>query len=359
MIDSFFSTIPKLNRYPKLSFGNQVLDIHDYRANPQEGVVMFSIGHEVKDAKMMRDAFFCLFPQNVWPLVYDFGFFQVKQFNSMKNLTEIFEELLSKNMTVLAINHTDFEEVNDALYSSFEKSEQDISLTQISPKINLEENSFLYKTCTHEPNYLNNVQLLGFQNYLNPRNTISSAESMNFQLMRLGTLKENIQKAEPLIRESQIVLMDCHAIESRSYHCNGLHLPNGINAFEMCQLAWFSGMNDMIRGYALLNAKGDSAFPQDYHLFAQNLWHFLEGMANRKTDHPNWHDNFMVYKCQVEPEVVLSFYKSKRTDRWWYTIPHLHAETPLFFPCNYDDYQEASHGKLPNSYFTHTERYEV
>lgn len=358
MIDSFFSTIPKLDRYPKLSLGNQILDIHDFKENPEEGVVIFSVGHEVKDAKMVRDFLYCLFPQNIWPKTYDFGFFQVKQFNSMKNLQETIEELYACNMVVLVINHTDFEEVNHTIYQSCEQLKQDISLTQISPKIELEENSFLHKICTHEPNYLFNVRLLGFQNYLNPRTNISTAESMNFQLMRLGILKEDIQQAEPFIRESQIVFMDCNAIETASFQQNSMHLPNGINGYEMCQLAWFSGMNDMIRCYALMNARGNSNSPQDHRLLAQNIWHFIEGMSNRKSDHPNWHENFMVYTCQVEPEVVLSFYKSKRTDRWWYNIPNLSAGKPIFFPCSYTDYHDASHGNLPKSYFGHLERYD-
>ena len=64
-------------------------------------------------------------------------------------------------------------------------------------------------------------------------------------------------------------------------------MPNGLSAFQACQMAWYAGVSDHLKSFGLfeVNPETDVTGASDI-LGAQILWHVMEGIAHRYNDFP-------------------------------------------------------------------------
>ena len=72
----------------------------------------------------------------------------------------------------------------------------------------IKANSYLSKIILDEPNNLFNYTNIGYQTYYNSQEEIDLIEKLFFDAYRLGEISNNIELAEPVFRDGDIVCVD-------------------------------------------------------------------------------------------------------------------------------------------------------
>ena len=143
----------------------------------------------------------------------------------------------------------------------------------------------------------------------------------------------------------------------------GTRLPsaNGLYAEEACQLARFAGLSDKLTVLQLLDlADKEMADPVTANLSAQIIWHFIQGVSQRKKDYPfasiSQYNKYIVSVPKVEHEI--NFYKSPSTERWWLEVPYPNPKykRTIIVACTARDYQMACKGEIPDRWLKNYQR---
>ena len=269
-------------------------------------------------------------------------------------LKEVLTALHKKKITTIIIGGSI--ELSKSLYTSFEEIAKNIDVSMISAMLPILEGELLDGIIKHQPNYLLNLNAIGFQGHYIPAKSLDVLQNLNFGHVRLGTLKKNAEDAELLLRNTNLVLFDMGVIKHADAPGNAFANPIGLDGDIACQLAWYAGVNDTSKCFGIFNTNpGLDDRDQTSKLASQVVWYFIDGFVNRKHDHPNLHDEFIRYRCNLDhKQPDLLFHKSKRTNRWWMEIPHprsLHnTDMNVIIPCSYNDYQAAAAGEIPDRY---------
>ncbi|POY39095.1 arginase [Solitalea longa] len=274
------------------------------------------------------------------------------------------EELMKQNIVPIVLGGG--QDLTFAQYLAYEGLEQRVDLVVIDNQFDLDatseqhENSsksYLNSIILHDPNNLFNYSNIGYQTYFISQDSLSLMDKMYFDTHRLGEINQNIQNAEPIIRNANLISFDVSAIRQSDAPGNGNVSPNGFYGEEACQMCRYAGMSDKLLsiGFYELNPKFDQ-YGQTAHLVAQMIWCFIEGYYNRKQDYPfNPTDEMTKYRAFLSSsshEVV--FYKSPKTGRWWMQVPfpnNTKNERFYLVPCSYSDYQMASNGEMPDRWW--------
>ena len=258
------------------------------------------------------------------------------------------------------------QDITYAQYMAYEDLEQKVDLVVIDNKFDLDDiaddpsieaysNSYLNKIFLHQPNYLFNFSNIGYQTYFVNQDSLRVMEKLLFDVNRLGDFYNKINVAEPIIRNANVLSFDISAIRSSDAKANGNATPNGFYGEEACQLCRYAGMNDKLSsiGFYEFNPAYDSE-GQSAMLLGQMIWYFIEGFYQRKRDFPlQPKSQYMIYRATLKDDShELVFVKSKKTDRWWMQVPyptgHSGNERYHLVPCQYDDYQNAVAGEMPD-----------
>jgi arginase family enzyme len=228
-----------------------------------------------------------------------------------------------------------------------------IDMKNTSPKI-VHSESYLMPIFMHQPNYLFNYNLLGYQTYLCDPNELDTLDSLNFDSFRLGHIRDDISETEPTLRISDIMSVDVSAIKHSEAPGNANGSPNGLTSEEICQIFRYAGYSDRLSSIGIyeLNPSFDTQ-NMTAKLVAQCLWYFVEGYINRRVENPQSNDkDFLKYTVEFEDvDHQLVFWKSKRTDRWWMEMPYGdkdHFRRNQLIPCSYNDYLKACKEELPD-----------
>lgn len=276
-------------------------------------------------------------------------------------LSEILADLLEKDITVVTLGGS--QALTMANYKAYEMLGRIVNITAIDARFDIEERpavdsrSWLYHIVLQQPNYLFNFAGIGYQSYLCGKKYLSLMEELQFDTMRLGEVQaDGMVAAEPLLRWSDMVSVDLGAVRQSDAPGNANVSPHGLYGEQLCQLMRFVGMSDKVSsvGFYELNTELDRD-SQTAALTAQALWHFLEGFFARLGDYPyrdkENYRRFIVPISNGQQEII--FYKSKKSDRWWFEVPCETEENKkryqrhLLIPCTYDDYQQALQDEMP------------
>ncbi|MGB1037031.1 MAG: arginase family protein [Bacteroidia bacterium] len=269
-------------------------------------------------------------------------------------LTDICTSLLQRGVLVLYLGGN--VEQGDTLYNAFQNVKQSIEATLIAHNFPVKDYQLLNRMCTSSPNYLKNLNAIGFQaHFLTPK-SLETFENMRFGHMRLGLVKTQLEDTELYVRDSALVLFDINAIKHYDAPGKKTIQPNGLSSEETCQITRYAGMSEAAQAFGIfgyepeLDHRGVTAA-----LLAQMLWYYLDGYAHRAGDVPGKHDQFVKYRCDFsDDQVPILFLKSKKTSRWWMQIEHPaepdDSEKELSLPCSYFDYQMAANGETPQRY---------
>ena len=274
------------------------------------------------------------------------------------------DNLIRKNIIPIIIGGS--QDLTYAQFLGYKDLEQTINISAIdsvfdlgNPDEDITNTSYLGQIILHQPNYLFNYSNIGYQTYLVDQNSLQMMNRLYFDVYRLGQIRDKIEDAEPIIRQSDMITFDISAIKHSDAPANPNASPNGFYAEEACQIMRYAGMNDKLSSIGLyeINPKFDKN-GKTAHLAAQMIWCFFDGFYNRKNDFPSRTspDYIRFHVVLQDDKYEINFYKSKKSDRWWMEIPYpphkdLKFERHTLIPCSYKDYELAINNEIPDRWW--------
>jgi len=273
-------------------------------------------------------------------------------------------ELLDKKIIPVIIGGS--QDLTYANYTAYNRLQQTVNVVCVDNKIDLGEidseitaTTYLSKILQHQPSLLFNLSCVGYQTHFVNPDELETVKKMYFDLYRLGQIQTNMEEAEPIVRNADILSFDISAIRRSDAPGTFNSTPNGLYGEEACQIFRYAGMSDKLSSIGIyeINPVFDIR-NQTTALAAQMVWYFLDGFANRKNDFPIMTDkDYLKYRVAIKSaEHELVFYKSMKTDRWWMEVPYRVGAKSKFerhhmVPCSYEDYQLACAEEMPDRWW--------
>ena len=310
-----------------------------------------------------RSSFYELFRGIDWTMpVYDLG--NILPGNELNDtyfaVGQVVAELVKKKVLPLVIGGS--QDLTLALYKGYEKLEQTINLCCVDHKLDLgdpdsETNSdgFISQLLLQRPCYLFNHANIGLQAPFASKAEFELFEKLYFDICRLGEFNADFRKAEPHLRNSDILSIDFKSIRASELLNVNYTSPNGFYADQICQISKYAGISDKLTSFGVFNFIPEKKPGAASALLAQIIWYFIDGFAQRKGDFPvgskKDYLKFTVHLDDFKDEVI--FYKSNKSERWWMEVPYppqagSKYERHHLVPCDMQDYEQAMKNEIPN-----------
>ncbi len=345
-----------------------ILNQHDFPEVNKNSCVVFSVpefrGHhttinESKHRNFRKEFYLHYFGGNWNFELFDLG--EILPGNELKDtyyaVSNVVAELVKINAIPIIIGGS--QDLIFSVYKGYEKLEQLINICSIDHALDLGEpgeevksNRYLSQILLNRPCYLFNHATIGLQiPFVNPKQ-LELFDKLYFDICRLGEYNNSFTKAEPHLRNADIINIDFECIKA-SEVLNDEAIPNGFYAEQICQIAKYAGISDKsttfgIFNYSKINDVSDK-------LLAQIIWYFLDGVGSRKGDFPigskTDYTKFRVFQEESNNELI--FYKSNKSERWWLEVPYPPSEGKKYerhyiIPCNKEDYDNAMKNEIPD-----------
>ncbi len=260
-------------------------------------------------------------------------------------LKEITQDLLEKKICPILIGGD--QSVDLVIHQVYQSLDERLDITLIDNQIDLDSNGksgHLQELLLDQPSKIENLNLLGFQTYLVNEDQFKIFEKLNFETLRLGELKKNLDLAEPLLRGSNYCSFDTKAIKNQ-YLGNPKGHFFGLDGEEACQLSWYAGMNEKMQLISF-NEFPENINHSESQLLSTLIWYYIEGYYSRRETYNFESELYQKFTTSlVETDQLISFYKSNISGRWWFEANGEHL------PCAYQDYVDTANGELPNRVF--------
>jgi arginase family enzyme len=260
---------------------------------------------------------------------------------------------IGKTVVILGGSH----DLTLSQYSTYATRKKIIEVTCVDALIDLNIDSvhrndnFLMELLTDEPNYIRHYNHIGFQSYYVHPNMLETMDKLRFDCFRVGTVKENIEEMEPVIRNSNLFSFDISAIANAYAPANAVS-PNGLTGEEACNLMRYAGLSPNVNtigvyGYTPERDKEHLTAKQISHM----IWYLLDGKSKGKREATlSERESFVEYHTAFA-EVETTFLQSKKTNRWWMQMPD-----QKYIACSYKDYLLASSNEIPERWLRAQER---
>jgi formiminoglutamase len=214
-------------------------------------------------------------------------------------------------------------------------------------------------------NNLHQCAIIGFQTHFTPNAVIQFLEEKNVQLIRLGKARQQLDELEPTLRDTDLLSLNLAALKYADAPSQITPSVTGFWAEEICQLVRFAGASDRVSSFGIY---GFEQKTQDItaQTVATIIWYFLDGFFNRQNDLPI-QNSFTKNELENLPNLTeyivtmnelgidLSFYKSRRSMRWWVQIPNHSPRKDKgkikLVAVSYGDYLQACQGNLSERLF--------
>ncbi len=277
--------------------------------------------------------------------------------DTLIGLSEILSFLIKSNIFPVIIGG------NSSLIGSidncFTKLKIHYSLASIDSRIDFQPGkneidsfSYLNRIIYNPGNYLNHFSNIGYQIYLNDFQAINRLEKRKADLIRLGDARASIHLTEPLLRDTDVAIIDISCVRQSDAPGTINTSPNGFYGEEICLIARYAGISDSMKIFGLfeINPLLDRN-SQTSSLAAQILWYFLEGFGQKldekKLLSAGETGHFTRYHVKVSGlDEDLVFIKSNSTERWWFEMKSQNNKTK-YVSCSYDDYLTANRNEVP------------
>ncbi len=193
---------------------------------------------------------------------------------------------------------------------------------------------------------------IGHQQYFITENQMDVIHDEYMDSMRLGELREGVKKAEPLIRDADLISIDMNSVRHSDAPGVTTPSPNGLFGDELCALTRYGGISEKVKICGLFELSPDKDLNgQTSHLAAQAIWYFIDGLSHRLKENPletSEHTRkFIITPGEITEELI--FYKSNLSERWWIELPVKNPVTNYnyFISCSYEDYKLACKNVIP------------
>lgn len=243
-------------------------------------------------------------------------------------------------------------------YEAFKKSTQVVNAVIADAFIDLDEtevitdHSFLLEMLTSQPNFVRHYTHLGFQSYYVHPQMLETLDKLRFDFLRVGRLSEQIDEAEPALRDADLFSFDLNAVRFSDSPANAAGSPNGLSGHEACALTRFAGAATNLTSFGIYgyDAKAD-VHHMSARLIAQMIWYFVEGLALRRQEAKvDEREQFAEFHVRFTANDT-TFLKSRRSGRWWMELPD-----GSFTPCAHSDYLTACNDEIPERWLRSQER---
>ena len=284
-------------------------------------------------------------------------------------VAEVVAAVVANDSTLILLGGS--QDLTYAAYKGYEMLNRIMNITTIDSRFDLEDNdeitsrTWLKNIVMQTPNYLFFHANVGYQTYFVGDNYIELMNDLNFDAYRLGDVQNNLDRAEALIRNADLLSVDIGAVRQSDAPANGAPSPHGFYGEELCQMMRYAGNSDKMRclGIFEMNPMYDN-HGQTAHMLAQALWYFIEGFYNRPHDNPLMYpENCKHYFVTREDMgIVIHFFKGKQSDRWWVQVPCDNEalqeiySNQLMLACTYSDYEQCMKGEIPSLWWRYFER---
>lgn len=318
-------------------------------------------------ADAIRQELYKLASPRISPNLIDLG--NVKSGRSKNDtlaaLEAICEEVLANGYHCLILGGD--EKTAIAPYRGLKSHENSIHLVHLCRKIEIDPHGLLYHLVKDEPSQLFNYTATGFQTYYTSADALNLMDKMMFDTLRLGEIRDDIKKTEPLLRGAHQLIFDFSAIkhsEAPGFYEPG---PNGLQSEEACTIARFAGLSHTLSIFGLYNY--NPTHDQNKlgaALLAQIAWFFIESWPHRIAESPEQTpEQFIKYEPAIKNNPYhLCFYKSKRSNRWWMLVKYPSESSgsnnaELYVPCTYQDYLSSLSDELPDNWLRYFQKISV
>ncbi len=275
--------------------------------------------------------------------------------DSYAALKTVVHELINDGKTVIILGGS--HDLTLAQYQAYTDNGRAIEASCVDALIDLNIDSpfrhenFLMEMLTSEPNYIRHYNHIAFQSYYVHPRMLETMDKLRFDCFRVGSVKENIEEMEPVIRNSSLFSFDISAI-AHAYAPSSFVSPNGLNGENACALMRYAGMSPNVTsigiyGFDAEHDKDELTAKQIAHM----IWYVVDGRSRgRKEVELDQRDSFIEYHLAFA-EVETTFLQSKKTGRWWMQLPNR-----SFIACSYKDYLLASSNEIPERWLRAQER---
>ena len=338
-----------------------IWDADFFVQNKTPGLLLFTVCEEGEEdsSNAIRRALYALFGN--WPALTlaDAGHFTGQAEELPGTILEM------RRWGFVPVLLTPYQSSTYHAYASFCMSEETVNLLSVdeSPDLGemtelIGEKNWLTHLISHTPNFLFNYTLLAYQQYLSNPEALKILENFHFDLIRLGEVRDKIKLTEPFFRNAELISFDLGAVRSSDTGILEFSNPNGLYAEEACRLMRYAGHGGKLKCIVLCGFSGIGLNTISAALLAQLIWHLNDGYEARIDDGQIGKEaDFLTYTIGGTNEIEeLVFYKSARSGRWWMKVPsfaklHGRSNRNHIVPCNYEDYQQALSGDIPETWW--------
>lgn len=275
-------------------------------------------------------------------------------------VSQVVAELIKKSIVPVVIGGS--QDLTVTLYKGYEKLEQMVNLCCVdhqldlgNPENELSANGFISHLLLQRPCYLFNHANIGLQAPFASKSEFDLFDKLYFDICRLGEFNSDFKKAEPHLRNSDILSVDFRSIRASELRQPCYVSPNGFYAEQICQIAKYAGISDKLTTFGVFNYYPERIAGSASFLLAQIIWYFIDGVSQRKGDFPvgskKDYIKFTVHLDDFKDEIV--FYKSNKSDRWWMEVPYPQQKNAKYerhhmVPCDVNDYERAMKNEMPD-----------
>lgn len=248
-----------------------------------------------------------------------------------------------------------------ACYKGFESLEQTVNICAIDSKLDIGEpteditaDGFVSHLLMQRPCYLFNYANIGMQRPKVKSKEIELFEKLYFDITRLGAFNDDFKRAEPHLRNADIISIDFSSIKNGDTDKLKYMNPNGFRSDQICQISKYAGMSDKLNCFGVFEI--DHTHNRSTNtLLAEMIWYFIDGVNARLGDFPMGskknYKKFFVHLEGFKDDLV--FYKSNKSERWWMEVSYPAGEGQKYerhhmIPCDHDDYVAATENNIPD-----------
>ena len=273
-------------------------------------------------------------------------------------LYDICKELLSKKIILVIIGGS-----NDLIYpifKSFDSYTDKINIVSIDNQFDLYQESelvsgrtYMNKIIVDDSNSLNDFTNIGYQRHLCSHDELQLMEKLFFEYISLGEISENNMKAEPIMRNSNIVGFDMKSLSFSASFDQTQGSPNGIDPRLACILSKYAGQSNKTNFLGLFELSNNKVSSK---LYSEIIWYFLDGVDKRIIESDfNDSQTFNKYIVQTSGRDII-FYKSKISEKWWILVDTSKNKSSSYLPCLESDYLDALNDNIPIRWLKATKR---
>lgn len=238
-----------------------------------------------------------------------------------------------------------------SLFSALNFLQENINYTQINNLISLQQSeglndkNFLAKILSSKNFSIRNYHHLGYQKHLNETDSVKLIKEVQFDIIRLAEMMNSTERTEPFFRKSDLITINCDAIESFSDAFSVNPQVNGLNRREICAYMKEVGLSERLKSVGIFNYNIYTDNQLNHQLLAQMIWYLIEGINIQKS-HPK-ERQYETFYLLIDDEKY-AFKRDTFRDLWYFGEDD---NIDNCIPCSRSDFEDSKRGFL-NPRFT-------